>query len=374
MVILHGRSIDDIVSAFAYKPQPHHKFPFGNDDESSPPPSSPSPPSKASSLVRVGRRDGQNTTRGGGDFEPVEEGPNTPPLPQPPLLKNKRRKKTLASLTSTSTSSSFASPPSSSSSLPSSFIRTTVGGKPLVVSRFFPLPPQASSPVVIGVKDTKSQKSRSTGKCIPSRSADNEKRTKKKKINCIDDNLDDEEKEERSRQQLEKSGRMGKQPIAQLSAAEKKSDAYRRVPANSAWEPPASCHHLLQERHSFDPWRVLIICMLLNVTSGRQVEKVLPGLFLLCPDAEATTKVPEEEIETVIQTLGLQKKRARMIKHFSCEYLRNDWTHVTQLHGIGKYAADAYAIFCVGKPEQVVPRDHKLLDYWSFVCSKSETE
>ncbi|RWW08352.1 hypothetical protein GW17_00028214 [Ensete ventricosum] len=331
MVILHGWSIDDIVSAFAYKPQPHRKFPFGNDDKSSPPPSSPSPPSKASSLARAGRGDGHNTSPR--DFEPVAEGPKTPPLPQPPLLENKRRKKTPASLTSTSSSS--ASAPSSSSSLPSSFIRIIVAGKPLVVSRFFPLPPQASSLVVLGGKDPKIRKSKSSGKSIPSRSADNEKRTKKNKINSIDKNLDDEEEEERSRQHPEKSGRIGKQPVAQLSATEKKSDAYRRVPANSAWEPPASCHHLLQERHSFDPWRVLIICMLLNVTSGRQVEKVLPGLFLLCPDAEVTTKVPEEEIEKVIQTLGLQKKRARMIKHFSCEYLRNDWTHVTQLHGIG---------------------------------------
>ena len=42
-------------------------------------------------------------------------------------------------------------------------------------------------------------------------------------------------------------------------------------------------------------------------------------------------------IEKVIETLGLQKKRAAMIQRFSREYLDDSWTHVTQLHGIGKY-------------------------------------
>ncbi|WOK95125.1 hypothetical protein Cni_G03832 [Canna indica] len=346
-------AIDDIFSAFAYDP---------HNSRSPPVPPTPAPP-EASPLTRAvrgrGRRRGRrnderNRSRGSAEFERKQEedekaekvSDNPPIFPQPMLFKNKRRATMPPSLTSTSSSSS-----SSSSSSPSSLIRTNVGGKPVVVSRFFPLPPQtSSSPVIPDCKDPIVGKPKAKRRSLPSR--------------CDIE----EEKPIDACKQFKKRTR--KQPIAQLSAAEKKSDAYRRVPANSTWEPPSSCHHLLQERHSFDQWRVLIICMLLNVTTGRQVGKVLPGLFLLCPDAETTTKVPEEEIENAIQTLGLQKKRARMIKQFSCEYLRNDWTHVTQLHGIGKYAADAYAIFCVGKPEQVVPRDHKLLDYWKFVCGK----
>lgn len=58
---------------------------------------------------------------------------------------------------------------------------------------------------------------------------------------------------------------------SQLTDAEKRSEAYRRVPRDHIFRPPPSCHHLLQEMHSFDPWRVLVICMLLNVTTGNQV-------------------------------------------------------------------------------------------------------
>lgn len=83
-------------------------------------------------------------------------------------------------------------------------------------------------------------------------------------------------------------------------------------------------------------------------------------------------KVDEEEIEEVIRNLGLQKTRAKKMKRFSQEYLGEDWTHVTQLHGVGKYAADAYAIFCGGKPEEVIPHDHMLVPYWEFLCNMRE--
>ncbi|KAJ0048346.1 hypothetical protein Pint_16806 [Pistacia integerrima] len=83
-------------------------------------------------------------------------------------------------------------------------------------------------------------------------------------------------------------------------------------------------------------------------------------LFTLWPNAKTATKVDPEEMKKIIQTLGLQKKRAMMIQRFSQEYLGEGWTHVTQLHGVGKYAADAYAIFCTEKWERVRPTDHML--------------
>ncbi|KAJ4958102.1 hypothetical protein NE237_025213 [Protea cynaroides] len=134
-----------------------------------------------------------------------------------------------------------------------------------------------------------------------------------------------------------------------LSASQKRDEAYQRVISDNQWKPPRSHFPLLQEDHVHDPWRVLVICMLLNRTSGTQACKVITDLFTLCPDAMTATKAPREEIEKLIQTLGLQRKRAIMIQRFSKEYLEDGWTHVTQLHGVGKYAADAYAIFCTGK-------------------------
>ncbi|KAL0662558.1 hypothetical protein Bca4012_099395 [Brassica carinata] len=61
------------------------------------------------------------------------------------------------------------------------------------------------------------------------------------------------------------------------------------------------------------------------------------------------------------------KKRSKLIQRFSLEYLQESWTHVTQLHGVGKYAADAYAIFCNGKWDCVRPDDHMLNYYWEFL-------
>ncbi|KAK6923618.1 hypothetical protein RJ641_009818 [Dillenia turbinata] len=158
-----------------------------------------------------------------------------------------------------------------------------------------------------------------------------------------------------------------------LSASQKKDVAYQRRSPDNNWKPPRSPFGLLQEDHAHDPWRVLIICMLLNRTSGCQVGRVISDFFALCPDAQTAVNVSPEEIEKVIQTLGLQEKRSVMIQRFSREYLEESWTHVTQLHGVGKYAADAYAIFCTGQWNRVRPMDHMLEKYWEFLRSIKKT-
>jgi len=67
-----------------------------------------------------------------------------------------------------------------------------------------------------------------------------------------------------------------------------------------------------------------------------QVKKMLAKFFSLCPNAEAATKVSEEELLRTIWPLGLYYTRTETIKRFSREYLESEWTHVTQLYGIGK--------------------------------------
>lgn len=56
-----------------------------------------------------------------------------------------------------------------------------------------------------------------------------------------------------------------------LSASQKKDEAYRRRTPDNTWIPPRSEYGLMQEDHFHDPWRVLVICMLLNQTTGFQV-------------------------------------------------------------------------------------------------------
>ncbi|KAK9287530.1 hypothetical protein L1049_015951 [Liquidambar formosana] len=104
-----------------------------------------------------------------------------------------------------------------------------------------------------------------------------------------------------------------------------------------------------------------------------QAKRVISDLFTLCPNAKIATEVATEEIEKLIKTLGLQRKRAVMLQRFSQEYLEEGWSHVTQLHGVGKYAADAYAIFCTGKWDRVRPTDHMLNKYWDFLCNTNKS-
>ncbi|XP_055805182.1 methyl-CpG-binding domain protein 4-like protein isoform X2 [Solanum dulcamara] len=152
-----------------------------------------------------------------------------------------------------------------------------------------------------------------------------------------------------------------------LSASQKRDEAYLRRSEDNTWVPPRSPFNLLQENHAHDPWRVLVICMLLNCTTGVQVKRVVEEFFTLCPNAMAATEVAVGDIEKLIRPLGLYTKRSLAIPRLSQEYLGKTWTHVTQLHGIGKYAADAYAIFCTGKWDQVHPNDHMLTKYWEFL-------
>ncbi|KAK3441122.1 hypothetical protein EUGRSUZ_B01580 [Eucalyptus grandis] len=182
---------------------------------------------------------------------------------------------------------------------------------------------------------------------------------KKKKV--------DEEGEGTEAKEIAKRKRRAYDRRRVLTAAEKRAEAYRRKAPDNTWKPPPSGHHLLQESHWRDPWRVLLICMLLNVTTGKQTSQYLDALFKEYPDATKAAEASIETLESIIQPLGLKRKRARMIVRMSREYLDESWTHVTQLHGVGKYAADAYAIFCTGKWKDVNPLDHKLNDYWQYL-------
>ncbi|XP_019432939.1 PREDICTED: methyl-CpG-binding domain protein 4-like protein [Lupinus angustifolius] len=152
--------------------------------------------------------------------------------------------------------------------------------------------------------------------------------------------------------------------------SELRSDAYRRKADNNTWKPPKSLFRfepLLQEYYVYDPWRVLVVSVLLNRTTGVQVRRVLSNLFYLCPNAKSCIEVEVGKIEQVIRTLGLQNNLAKALQRLSHEYLYGSWTHVTQLHCVGKYVGDAYAIFCTGEWRNVTPTDEVLLSYWNFL-------
>ncbi|KAG5224372.1 HhH-GPD base excision DNA repair family protein [Salix suchowensis] len=149
-----------------------------------------------------------------------------------------------------------------------------------------------------------------------------------------------------------------------LTAAQMRDVAYLRRRPNNRWIPPKSPHELLQEGHYHGPWRVLVICMLLNCTSGGQVRPILNDFFTLCPDAKTTTKVAQTEIAQLTHSLGFKNTRAEKIKLLSQSYLKEGWTHVTFLPGM---LLMRMPIFCTGRWDRVVPEDHMLTRYWEFL-------
>ncbi|CAL5370365.1 unnamed protein product [Camellia sinensis] len=157
-----------------------------------------------------------------------------------------------------------------------------------------------------------------------------------------------------------------------LSAAQKRDEAYKRRTPDNTWKPPRSPFSLLQEDHAHDPWRVLVICMLLNRTTGVQgrASYIRAIQFVSkCEDCFGGCHRGDRKGDT---NSGFAKEEGsdassllsgifgRMLD--SCDSAAWRW-----------YAADAYAIFCTGKWDRVRPTDRMLNKYWSFLCSNRAT-
>ncbi|PRP89081.1 methyl-CpG-binding domain protein 4 [Planoprotostelium fungivorum] len=138
--------------------------------------------------------------------------------------------------------------------------------------------------------------------------------------------------------------------------------------------PPVSPHHLIQEILFYDPWKMTIACMLLNRTSGRVVRHVIYKLFIRYPNPkEMIEKGDITDIAAIIQPLGLIK-RAEYIHTLSRQFLTGCWKTPIELKGVGKYAEDAYKIFCCGDYKLVQPEDHALNKYHEWIMKEGDVE
>jgi len=107
----------------------------------------------------------------------------------------------------------------------------------------------------------------------------------------------------------------------------------------------------LQVRYISDPWRVLVVSMLLNLTSRDHVRPVLEPLFERWPSAQAMAGANVEQLERVLRPTGLQAQRAVRLVRMSHEFIKMpvlSTFHVGHLPGCGLYAADSFRVFCQG--------------------------
>ena len=74
---------------------------------------------------------------------------------------------------------------------------------------------------------------------------------------------------------------------------------------------------LLQEIYQKDPWKMLVCCILLNLTKRQQVDGIRDELFTKYPTEYEMMEADEKELSEILQPLGLHKKRAKTLIKFS---------------------------------------------------------
>lgn len=121
------------------------------------------------------------------------------------------------------------------------------------VSRYFPIPTSSVQPVLVDECKKIKLSKRRRGKTFLKDATEE---------NNADGNLS---------QIRKRSKRKSPEIRTTLTASQRRDEAYRRRTPDNTWIPPRSEIKLLQEDHYHDPWRVLVICMLLNRTQGKQV-------------------------------------------------------------------------------------------------------
>ena len=134
-----------------------------------------------------------------------------------------------------------------------------------------------------------------------------------------------------------------------------------------------SPYGLLQEEINADPWKIFICCIFCNLTKRVQAEPFFWKVIETWPTPEKLSEANITELENIIKPLGVSRRRALSLKKMSEGYIKNNWKDdPAVLYGIGKYASDAYRIFCQGDWRNVTPRDHALNDYHSWLSEKEK--
>ena len=118
---------------------------------------------------------------------------------------------------------------------------------------------------------------------------------------------------------------------------------------------------LLQEIYQDDGWKMLVCCMLVNVTNRKQVDTIRDELFSKYPTPKDMMKAEHSDLVDIIKPLGLYNTRAERLVKMSEGYV-NGFNDVTELYGIGEYAKDSWEIFQL-RNRNVKPRDLVLQEY-----------
>ena len=118
---------------------------------------------------------------------------------------------------------------------------------------------------------------------------------------------------------------------------------------------------LLQEIYKDDGWKMLVCCMLVNLTNRKQVDTVRDKLFFKYPTPKDMMKAKHSDLVDIIKPLGLYNTRADRLIKMSKGYVKV-FKSVDYLYGIGQYAKDSWEIF-QNKNNNIKPTDKVLQEY-----------
>ncbi|CAL8465066.1 g4601 [Coccomyxa elongata] len=126
---------------------------------------------------------------------------------------------------------------------------------------------------------------------------------------------------------------------------------------------PRSPLNLVQEVY-IDPWQHIVSCLLCSRTSGSERVRCTISFFLYhCQDASYILLADDEELQSLIEPLGLQETRIRAVKQMTVAFFEKDWKDPSEFYGCGKFTSDSWRIFCRGERSSKGVEDATLLRY-----------
>jgi endonuclease III len=140
-----------------------------------------------------------------------------------------------------------------------------------------------------------------------------------------------------------------------------------------------SPYNTRQEEYRDDPWKMLMVCFMLNQTSHKQVDQVRHEFFDRFPTPEALVAAEESEIASMIKSLGFYNRRAKSWKEFSKQWIEAVEEYGTSvplsvledMRGVGRYALDSWKVFQLFQYDTEV-HDHVL--NWYVDWARQEVE
>jgi endonuclease-3 len=122
-----------------------------------------------------------------------------------------------------------------------------------------------------------------------------------------------------------------------------------------------------------DPYTLLVAVMLSAQTTDKKVNQVTPRLFAVADSPEKMSELPPEEIQDIIQEIGLAPQKARNLSKMAFQILDAggeilpDWDFLEGLAGVGHKTASVVMGGVFGVPAFAVDTHiHRLAHRWGL--------